>query len=414
MENQRKSPNNIALIETLFCLMEVGVKSAKAIRPLLIFFILFFNISCDQEYKLNNALCNQPCYTGAAITRGVGSCKDGIAVCDGNTYLGCDGETTPSEEFCDNIDNDCNGIVDDSVYDYNSGDSCGSNIGECSFGSIECVSGDMLCVGSTDPSEETCDSLDNDCNGIVDDIAISELCYDGNPNDLLYGECHAGIMQCNMGTEECINQQLPEEEGCDGLDNDCDGFIDEDLDEDDKVDIVFAIDLSGSMGSYYPKVSDAAQLFSNAFSGNENFRFAIIGVPYPDDLHPGVVMGFSDASDFQIELSLLSTTGVSFEPSWDAAYEVCNESLPLDWNSDSKKYIILFTDEMGQSYNGIEEEDVATACFNGNYVFYAFIYHSYSGFFDDIAIETGGTIYNLSSSVAMQEDLSEIFSDICP
>lgn len=55
------------------------------------------------------------CYTGPPGTSGVGVCRSGTRTCppDG-TWGACVGGVAPSRETCDNRDNDCNGIVDDS------------------------------------------------------------------------------------------------------------------------------------------------------------------------------------------------------------------------------------------------------------------------------------------------------------
>ena len=379
-----------------------------------LFLSLFFFAACEQEYKLYDARCGAPCYTGDPETREVGSCADGIGLCDDSrTYIGCDGEVLPSEEYCDLVDNDCNGVVDDSVLDEEAGDLCGSNIGECSAGTMQCVDGEIGCYGTVDPIEEVCDGLDNDCNGMVDDMESIGYCYDGDDEDLWYGECHAGILVCREGEEVCENQQLPTEEICDGLDNDCDGFTDEDLDEGDEVDIVFMIDLSGSMGSYYPSVANAAQLFATAFTGNPDFRFAIVGVPYPSGSDAGIVLDFTDAATFQAELSILSTISAGQEPSYDATYESCNETMGLSWNPSAKRYVVLFTDEDGQSYDGISEMDAANACFDNDVTFYGFVDFNHWSDFDQISSMTGGNLYELGSATQMEEDLSEIFADEC-
>lgn len=385
----------------------------EKVPRLLTYLIAFVLIGCNQEYKLVDARCNAPCYTGDAETREVGACRDGIGVCENNRYLGCDNEILPTEEYCDTIDNDCNGIVDDWVQDEEAWDVCGSNVGECSAGTMQCLSGEMVCDGAVDPTDEVCDSLDNDCNGMTDDMESFGYCYDGADEDLWFGECHAGILVCEDGVEVCENQQLPTEEVCDGLDNDCDGFTDEDLEEGDKVDIVFMIDLSGSMNTYYPSVANAAQLFATAFTGNPDFRFAIVGVPFPTGTDAGIVLDFTDAATFQTELSLLSTISAGQEPSWDATYETCNESLGLAWGTDARRYVVLFTDETGQSFDGRSESDAATSCFDNDVTFYGFIKMGFWSAFDEIASLTGGNLYELGSATQMEEDLSEIFADEC-
>ncbi|MFT7582457.1 MAG: hypothetical protein ACI9MR_004139, partial [Myxococcota bacterium] len=55
----------------------------------------------------------EPCYDGAVGTAGTASCMAGTATCAGGSLGPCVGQTLPTSETCDTADNDCDGIVDD-------------------------------------------------------------------------------------------------------------------------------------------------------------------------------------------------------------------------------------------------------------------------------------------------------------
>lgn len=57
------------------------------------------------------------CYNGPSRTRGVGLCHDGVQTCseDGAWRDSCPGEQVPDTEICDTVDDDCDGQIDEDV-----------------------------------------------------------------------------------------------------------------------------------------------------------------------------------------------------------------------------------------------------------------------------------------------------------
>jgi hypothetical protein len=80
-----------------------------------------------------------------------------------------------ASETCDNLDNNCNGDIDEEITGLSG--TCSTGLaGLCGQGSEVCTDGAVECVPSFTASAETCDGLDNNCNGEADDgLTCEEL-----------------------------------------------------------------------------------------------------------------------------------------------------------------------------------------------------------------------------------------------
>ena len=176
----------------------------------------------------------QECYSGASGTKGKGVCKAGIQQCIAGEYFdsNCVGQVIPSSELCDGVDNNCDEKIDEG---FHVGDSCFIGLGACKTEGVIVCDADKRgshCEANGEipkPTEEICDGIDNNCNGSIDEnfALVNADCFRG------IGACQGiGKYICNDAKDgvTCTATEDLEKattEICDNIDNNCNGFVDE-------------------------------------------------------------------------------------------------------------------------------------------------------------------------------------------
>jgi hypothetical protein len=248
-------------------------------------------------------------------------CEKGYEMCLSGMWSNCTAQQ-PIEEYCNAEDDDCDGSIDEGL-DCVCGAAdvgilipcmedpllCGQGYKTCEcavvpppgelcveFGMTECKAS---CFYFPPPSDVVCDELkgiiiaelcnnhDDDCDGEIDEDLFKQ-CYTGPPETLNVGICKPGVLTCNAGKwgnfidelfidEMCLGEVLPlPEELCNGLDDNCDGEIEDDMED---TDILFILDTSGSMSDEIEAIISALSKFALYYSDESVIKWGLIFGP---------------------------------------------------------------------------------------------------------------------------------------
>lgn len=130
-----------------------------------------------------------PCYSGPPGTEGVGICHGGLRTCAGGAFGGCVGEQPPSAETCNGLDDDCNGTPDDG----SAGASCSSGV--CALGACQPPSCTDHVKNGDETGEDcggpTCPACANGIACALDRDCLSGMCFDA--------VCRADLNGCTPG-----------------------------------------------------------------------------------------------------------------------------------------------------------------------------------------------------------------------
>jgi hypothetical protein len=173
--------------------------------------------TCTAEYE-DTSSCSQDCTCTSGATRLCsarykGVCALGNETCVSGQWTGC--TVAKTTETCNSKDDDCDGITD--------------NIdNKTSADATHC-----RCYNGGSPVQEVCNGIDDNCNGQIDEGG--DCCQNDQTR-----QCGSDVGICRYGTSTCVNniwgnctdgvKPEPIEICFDSADNNCNGEVDEECD----------------------------------------------------------------------------------------------------------------------------------------------------------------------------------------
>jgi hypothetical protein len=365
--------------------------------------------ACSDEILIPEKKCDVPCAVrlgeilfnkeALAVT-----CRPAVSVCDSDGVPSCPNYEPPAaQEMCGfHEDDDCDPSTTEADIRIPPGDSRNTcrytEKGICKYADTVCINGELVC----DPNfarQEICDPFfqDEDCDGLVNGLDPSMVllgplfAYDGDLSTVNVGICRAGVARCVNGAEVYDGMVLPREEECgNGLDDDCDGLVDEPSDDSEPRSFLLVIDYSGSMGPYINSVETALCNWSLS-RPQDIFGVAAFGVAGNAEEYVAV-SPFSSASDACADM-----LGFRYYPGgWEYGANAIHRFLENEeWTTDDRS-VIIFTDEEYQSYTHNDASRLIEDCEENSYTVGVYALQHFQRSFTTIAAGCNGWMDDLS------------------
>ena len=307
--------------------------------------------------------------------------------------------------------------------------------------------------------DEICNNFDDNCNQLIDEDLFAG-CYTGPNETEGVGTCIAGEVYCKSGLwgndnageftpNFCSGEVVPaKEDHCNGADENCDGIID-DGKELQESDVLFIVDWSASMDVEISAVSQALALFAAHYSDEEVILWGLIKGPVVDLFLQKLMLitDFVPFTEFSKKISpAFTSVAGSKEMLLDALYfslknitttppyadigsltwpngitsDPAIQDFSMSWREDSNKVIIIFTDEIAQTFlSPPAHKDIILAAASGvkNIKIYVFTpdQPTTKASWENISSATGGKWFKLTYEVLpMYFGLVEILDEnIC-